>query len=354
MTDDILTDAEGITGPKLRAEAEGRICVITNPGSGRNSRDAAAVERAMEVFGPRAELRAWSDSDSLSATVERALADGFATIVAAGGDGTIMGVAQAMVAAGNAAKKGSAEAGAREESSGEGGAAQPGKRAKLAVLPLGTFNYFARGLGLPQEPDAAAQAILEGASHRISVGAVNGQVFLNNASLGVYPSILKAREAVYDRWGRRRILAHWSTVKTFLRFQHPMRVTITADGKQMERRTALIFVARSAYQLESYGLKGAEAISDDRFAVFVAHDGGRGALFRLAWRLVRKRIEVGRDVEYFSAREIEIDTRAARPLVAFDGEKSRMKAPLSFRILPDALTIVVPEPQPADSTGREG
>ncbi|MFT4150868.1 MAG: diacylglycerol kinase family protein [Paracoccaceae bacterium] len=300
-----------------------RICLIANPGSGRNSRDAEAIHRALDSFGPRAELREWSEGQSLEATVKQALADGFGTLVAAGGDGTVMGVAQAMTAA-NAPRR------------------------RMAVLPLGTFNYFARGLGLPEDPEAAAQAILGGSVRPISVGTVNGQVFLNNASLGIYPSILKAREAVYERFGRRRLAAHWSVIKTFLRFQHPMQVTVTADGQSHDHRTPLIFIARSAFQLDSFGLHGAQDISDDRFAMFIARDGGRAALFRLAWRLIRRRIEVGRDVDYIAARDIVIETRMAKPLVAFDGEKSRMRAPLTFRILPDALDIVVPDsPDPA-------
>lgn len=301
--------------------ATDRMCLIANPGSGLNSRDADAIRRAMGVFGPEAELREWSDEgETLDATVRHAIRDGFGTIVAAGGDGTVMGVAQAML----------------------------GSDRRMAVLPLGTFNYFARGLGLPEDPEAAARAILGGGTHPISVGTVNGKVFLNNASLGIYPSILKAREDVYRRFGRRRIAAHWSVIKTFLRFQRPMQVAVRADGEARRYRTPLIFIARSAFQLESFGLHGAQDISDDRFAMFVARDGGRLALFRLAWRLVQKRIEVGRDVDYLAAREIEVETQNRKPLVAFDGEKSRMRAPLTFRILPAALQIVVPD-TPVDS-----
>lgn len=307
-----------------------RICLIANPGSGRNSRDAQAIDSAMQAFGPRAEKREWAEGETLDSCVTGALDDGFGTLVAAGGDGTVMGVAQAMIGSGRA------------------------DRHAMAVLPLGTFNYFARGLGLPEDPARAAAAILAGDRKPISVGTVNGRVFLNNASIGIYPSILKAREAVYERWGRRRIVAHWSVIKTFLRFQHPMRVRIEADGQVQDRRTPLIFIARSAFQLETFGLRGASDISDDRFAMFVARDGGRPALFRLAWRLIRRRIEVGRDVDYIPAERIVIETRNPRPLVAFDGEKSRMQSPLRFEILPAALTIILPDAgadSPADTAG---
>ena len=75
------------------------ICVIANPASGKNSRDAEAIGKAMAVFGPDAVLRRWDREQPLGEAVERAIADGYTTIVAAGGDGTVRGVAQAMLVA---------------------------------------------------------------------------------------------------------------------------------------------------------------------------------------------------------------------------------------------------------------
>jgi diacylglycerol kinase family enzyme len=297
------------------AEGAARICVIANAASGRNSHDAEAITRAMAVFGDRAELRYWSTDTDIAEEVDRALRDGFDTIVAAGGDGTVMAIASAMM----------------------------GKDAAMAVLPLGTFNYFARGLGLPEDPEAAARLILQGGHHRIAVATVNGQVFLNNASLGVYPSILKERETTYARFGRHRIAAYWSVVKTFLRFQRPMKVVLTADGVETRLRSPLIFVARSAYQLDYFGLKGGDAISNDAFALFVARDRGRAGLFRLAWRLIRRQLRPGDGLELIRARDITISTRQKSPLIAFDGEKGRMRSPLTFKIETEALTIIAPE-----------
>jgi len=291
------------------------ICVVANPKSGRNSRDKAAIEAAMSVFGGAAELRRWHKGDDLEAFVNRAVADGFTTIVAAGGDGTVMGVAHALVGSG----------------------------VSLGVLPLGTFNYFARGLGLPQEPAEAARAILRGHRRKIAVGSVNGQVFLNNASVGLYPSILQEREDIYARWGRSRLMAHWSVLRTLVRFQRPMRMRLTADRITHDLVTPLVFVARSAYQLRRFGLEGEKAISDDCFAVYILHDGTRWQLLRQALRLATGRLRAGQDIDLMTAATLEVVTERPRPRVAFDGEKTRMRVPLSFRIQPDALTIIVPD-----------
>jgi len=143
--------------------------------------------------------------------------------------------------------------------------------------------------------------------------------------------------------GRSRLLAHWSVLRTLLRFQRPARMQLVADGQAMSLKTPLIFIARSAYQLERFGLEGAKAISDDKLVAFVARGGSRWHLVKLALRLALRRVQAGRDVDLITAHEIDIATAKRRPKVAFDGERRRMLAPLSFRIEDQALSIIVPD-----------
>lgn len=294
-----------------------RVTLIANTSSGTNKRDRTAIDTAMQTFGDCATRLTWRPGrDHMDDLVARAKSEGADLIVAAGGDGTVMAVAQAAL----------------------------NTDMPMAVLPLGTFNYFARGLGLSEDPGEAARQILSGTPRDIEVGMVNGTVFLNNASLGIYPAILRERETVYGRWGRRRIAAHWSVVKTFLRFQRPMRLEIEADGDRFERRTALVFVARSAFQLDSFGLNGSDAIHDDGFAVLIAKAQGRRALFRLTWRLVRRTAQEGRDYELLCARALTVRSRKrSRVLLAYDGEKTWAPSPFEFRMSDKTLRIVMPE-----------
>lgn len=290
------------------------ICVIANPKSGTASRDGTALDRAMAVFGDRADLRHFTGDPAPVA--EQAIRDGFSVIVAAGGDGTVAGIAHAVAGTG----------------------------AAMAVLPLGTFNYFARGLRVPPDPAEAARAILSGQPHDIAVGSVNGKVFLNNVALGLYPAMLDEREATYRRWGRSRFLAHWSALRTILRLPRPMRVRIVADGAEQIRRTPMIFVARSAYQLDQFGLTGSQAISDDRFAVYIARQTTRTGLLKLAWRLVRRgKADLSDDLELLTPRTLVIDRPKRRRIrIACDGEREKMILPLTFHIDRDALSVILP------------
>ncbi len=292
-----------------------RICLVANKKSGQNSRDSEAIDRAMRALGPGAWRLDWDSATPIGDTIDRALADNPEIVVAAGGDGTVMAVAGALL----------------------------GRGVPMAVLPLGTFNYFARGLGLSETPEEAAREILQGRPHDIRIGQVNERAFLNNASLGIYPAILRERETVYSRWGRFRAAAHWSVIKTFLRFRKPMRMTITADGESETRRSALVFVARSAFQLERFGIEGSEAIDNDRFAVLIARAATRWELFAMSFRLAIGKPLRGRDYDLLTPRELTIDAGRKRRLVAFDGEKARIRGPFRFRMTDEPLTIILPD-----------
>lgn len=290
------------------------ICLIVNAGSGRVRQDPEAVEGLARALGPRVEVREIRSGKDIEAAARSACDDGFDIVVPVGGDGTIMSVAGVIA----------------------------GRDVALGVLPMGTFNFFARGLGIPQEPDKAASILRTGKIRTMSIGEVNGRVFLNNASVGVYPRILRAREAVYRRFGRHRIAAYWSVLKTFMRFQRPMRLSLRAEGTSEDLRTPLLFVARSAYQLEEYRLAGAEAVNAGDFAVFAAPDGSRRDLFVQAWRLVRRNMQPGEDFTLRCVKTLTVSTRKPRVLVACDGEKFLMDTPLEFRMRPDALKVIVP------------
>ncbi len=302
-------------------DAPRRICVICNEGSGRNSREAQAIQAAMEVLGAGAVLRQVKGED-LDDAAREAVAQDFDAIVAAGGDGTIMTVAGQVMETGH----------------------------RFGVLPMGTFNYFARGLGIPEDPKGAAEVILAGSTRKVSLSQVNGQVFLNNISLGIYPAILRTREDVYARWGRRRMAAHWSAAKTFMQFQRPLFLTVRADGEEHRVRTPLLFVARSAYQIESFGLAGAECVADGKFAVFVAPDTGRVGMFAKAFKLVRRSMAEGQDFHLVCAEEVTIATRSRPQTGARDREKITKRTHQRLRIHHDALDVFAP-PEAAEATG---
>lgn len=303
-------------GATEAAAASAACCVILNAGSGAGETDARreALKAAFDRHPGRFELREVGRGAQIAAEAERALSEGFGVIAAAGGDGTIAAVASVLAGSG----------------------------AIMGVVPLGTFNYFARTLELPLEIDGAVNVLASGTVRDCDVGEVNGRVFLNNASLGAYAAILEQREGIYRRWGRSRLAAYWSVLVTLARIRRPMTLKVSVDGEVLRFRTPIAFVANNAHQLERFDLAGGACIRSGRFALFIAPDCGRIDLIRYALRLATRSMEAERDFELLCGREIDVETWHGRRLVARDGERERMTGPFRFRRRPGALRVLVP------------
>ena len=236
-------------------------------------------------------------------------------VIAGGGDGTINAVAGELVGSGK----------------------------RLGVLPLGTFNYFARELGVPMDVEAAFRTCFEGETRPVTVGEVNGRIFLNNASIGLYPVILAVREHQYHRWGRTRFLAYWSVLTALLRLRVNMKLTITSDSDRHIVRTPLLFVARNALQLEEFQVPGVRCVTEDGFSVYALRSMSKPALLRVAWHALAGKLQPHYDFEMVCTNALRVESRRMLRTVAIDGERVKMLAPLEFRVQKAALSVLVPK-----------
>lgn len=293
------------------------IVVIVNEKAGDGPEGGArreALRAGLREAGLDAQVRGTGAGDSLEALARQAIEDGATTLVAAGGDGTIAALAGPCHAAG----------------------------LRLGVIPQGTFNYFARAHGIPEDTTRAISILAEAPVRDVVLGTVNGRVFLNNTSLGLYPTILKTREEVYAKYGRSRAAAYWSVLQTLAGQPPAMRLGLRLDGRRVSVRTPLAFVAKSAYQLEEFDIEGIEALNDGAFALLIAPHPSRFHLLRAAWRMARGKARKGPDFRLYSASEIVIETRARKVLVACDGEKMEMRTPLEIRAEDRPLHLIAP------------
>ena len=295
-----------------------KICVILNEKSGAHAdgdQRRARLEQLLEEAGLDAQIHCLTPDLSILDSARKAARDsGCAMLVAAGGDGTIGAVASVCHEAG----------------------------LPMGVIPQGTFNYFARGLDIPEDMEGAVQVLATGVLRDLPLGEVNGKIFLNNASLGIYPMILRTREGVYQRWGRSRVAAYWSVILALAGYRRPLMMRARIDGQEQLLRTPLAFVANSAYQLDQFNLDGAEEIRKGRFVLLTSKGARRGDLVRAAARLATGTAQRGEDFNIVAAQEIVLETRRRRVLVARDGEKEVMTSPITFRLRDTPLRVAVP------------
>ncbi len=292
--------------------------VIINAGSGAS--DKIEISRRLaELFkaaGLEARLALAHSGAEIVELARRAALSDAAAVVAGGGDGTINAVAGELI----------------------------GTEKALGVLPLGTFNYFARNLNIPLDPEAAARNIIEGRIVRADIGELNGQVFLNNASLGLYPRILRQREQEYLRWGRSKLAAYYSALRALL---HPIRVLnlrLYTEAGSAFRRTPLVFVCSNDYQLREFNVPGAACVAAGKLAFYIARPVGRLGMIRMAILTFLQRLDTERDLEVLCLEAALISSRRRLVNVAIDGEVKVMTTPLRVSFRRGALPVIAPAP----------
>jgi diacylglycerol kinase family enzyme len=300
-----------------------RIKVIINAAAGADDQEQEH-RRLIDIFEAsrhEVSISLAHGGDELSALAHRSIAENFEIVVAGGGDETINTIASALL----------------------------GKDAALGILPLGTFNYFARHLNVPLNLEDAVRTIIAGHSVAVNVGEVNGRLFINNSSLGLYPTIIREREKAYDRWGRSKVAAILSGAATMLRPNPFLKIRLNADTKEIACRTPLIFINNNAYQMESYNIGGSECLSAGKLALYVPRPASWPGMLWLAARALCGWLREAKDLRVLCAQEAWIETRRRRIRVAIDGELVRLDTPLHYRMLHGALRVVVPENAPANA-----
>jgi len=290
-----------------------KIIISAGAGPGDNTK---AAERLAEIFKEDQIDCDISLAQSGAEVVElaRKAAQGpYEVIVAAGGDGTINSVAAAVI----------------------------DSHKILGVLPLGTLNHFARDLGIPSDLEQAARTIIAGHTIEVDVAEVNGRIFLNNSSLGLYPMIVREREK-HQRLGFRKWPAFiWATIQALLRRNPFLDVRLRVNDELMDRTTPFVFVGNNEYAMDLLNIGQRNRLDRGELSIYITHGTSRLKLISLALRAVVGRLRNDKDFLALRSNEVKIQTGRKRVRVAFDGEIEVMEAPLLYRVRSRALRVIV-------------
>jgi diacylglycerol kinase family enzyme len=287
---------------------------LLNPRAG--TQDDAAVERVTEglrrtgVGEPEIRI---AEGPLVRTAASDALARGSTILVAGGGDGTVSAVASAIL----------------------------GSDAALGILPLGTLNHFAKDVGVPLDLDDAIRAVGAGRLVRVDVADVNGHPFINNASVGMYASLIAERQAM-QRLGRRKWLAHGLAAARVWHRYHRLHVLLGADGRQRAVRTPFVFIGNNEYQLSGLDLGGRAKLDAGRLHVCMAPGMPRHRVARMILVAIFGDVCELEGFESFTASEVTLDGGTTRLRVSLDGEVVTLDNPLTFRVRPRALPVIVP------------
>ena len=288
-------------------------CILNGKaGSHEAAESQDLIQRVASEQGRIARVVVCSSGEDLGALARQAQKTG-GLVAAGGGDGTVSAVAAALV----------------------------GSDVPLGVLPMGTLNHFAKDLGIPLDLEGAVRTLFTGRQARVDVGEVNGRVFINNSSVGLYPQIVRERDREQQH-GRSKWVAFAYATAHVLRHGVTLHVGIEDHGEGARMLdTPFLFVGNNPYEITGLEIGKRARLDCGTLWLCTAPYANRAKLLRLMIGALLGRASSA-DLTRRDVTEVLIRARRRRLHVSTDGEVTLMQTPLQYRIRPGALRVVVP------------
>ena len=290
--------------------------VLLNPASGIANRPRLRdeVEQLFQDAGVDAQVRELAAGQTIAAQARAVLDEQPDAIVAGGGDGTVSAIASVLA----------------------------GTPTPLGVLPLGTLNHFAKDTGIPLDLPKAVQTVAKAHTRRVDIGRVNDCIFINNSSIGVYPSFVEARDRLRNQ-GRSKWPAIALAMVEVLRREGEVSIRLHAARARVVARTPFVFVGNNEYLVEGLKLGSRARLDSGRLHAYLAPPVRTRHLPKLFAQALFGYARREHALEAIASPELWVDPIFRRSVdVACDGEIVTLETPLHYRSWHAALSVLVP------------
>jgi diacylglycerol kinase family enzyme len=306
-----------------------RYHVIFNPNAGTALASGLTTARLRELL-QGADLDFEIDDDegaSLSERIAHGLDSAAEVIVAGGGDGTVLAVAESIA----------------------------GTEKILGILPLGTMNALARDLGLPLDLEGAIAALATSEPRAIDLAEVNGRPFLHNVIIGLVPSIAVGREHIRGKGVLEKLGFVRFMLRRFARAKRIALVLRREDNDPTIERLQTLVVANNSYDQRFGTIMSRRRLDRGTLTVYLIRSLRLPDAVRLALEMFWGRWRDDEVIEFEKVTRLAVDGKRKRALATMDGEVVTLDLPLEFRIRPKSLHVLAPAdaPQPAETSAAD-
>jgi len=295
---------------------ERRFHVIFNPNAGTALAVGLITVRLRALF-ETAGLACDIDDDEarpMSERVTRAMQGPSDVVVAGGGDGTVLAVAEAIA----------------------------GTDKTLGILPLGTMNALARDLALPLDLEGAIAALASSEPRAIDLAEVNGRPFLHNVIIGLVPSIAVGRELIRGKGFVEKL----GFVRFMLRrFSRARRIALALrpeGGDLRIERLQTLVVANNSYEQRFGTIMSRRRLDRGSLTVYLIRSLRVPDAVRLAVEMLWGTWQDDEVIEFEQVRGLDVDGKRKRVLATMDGEVLHLDLPLRFGVRPKSLQVLAP------------
>ncbi len=299
--------------------------IIANPTAGSYEHNRLQIQETVSFLndhGWDAELKLTKGPGDGGRLAQEAVEQKYDAVIAVGGDGTINEIIQKLA----------------------------GSETALGVLPSGTINVWAREVGIPLENEGARDVLVHGQVRRIDLGHVNERYFLLMATLGLDAEVTHAVEKKpVKKWG----VLGYIFLGTWLGLGYPNFTVFIQKGERTIRARALEVIFGNT-QLYAGALKFTwrAKCDDGKLDLAVVYSQDLPGRFRVLLDFLLRRERRQRWVRYDNVEDVKIHTNTP-VAIQVDGDpegrtNKRGFPATTFRVVPGALKVIVPEVLPED------
>lgn len=295
--------------------------LIANPGAGKAS-DAETnlklVTGYLEKNGLKVDVALAKPKEKATPLAEQAVKDGYKTVIAMGGDGTIEAVMRGMI----------------------------GSKVRLGIVPAGTENNIAWSLGIPKDLEEACALIASDHTLKLDMGQVTTRkgkkfIFFEMATIGlsaaVYPDANKAAGG--------KLASLKTAAMTFIHQETRPKVFLTLDDEsKVEVETMLVMVSNTPVFGKKFKVAPNASLQDGLLDISVYPDFGKVELIRYYAAVMDGGYSGDGKVEHYQARKMKIKTSPKQDVMA-DGIELG-KGTVTIKVRKAALRVITAEKNP--------
>lgn len=304
---------------RMESRARAGISMERSPVPGTGSAEVLSIlANEAAQAGIEANVEAIPSTENLAELMRAADQEGYDTIVAAGGDGTVRSIAQSLI----------------------------GSRLSLGILPVGSANNTARALGIPFDLSSAMRILADGVERQIDVGKIGNECFLEAAGVGLFADALSGFGTGEPH--RNNILKLIKVCAPLCWNPRARSLQLTLDGVVESEEVVLVTISNSAYVGEGWKIAPEARLTDGKFDVVIA-----GAMSR--WELIRFMLAAseGKHLSLPKVRRVQASVVEIRrihnghePIPVHADDHIAAHTPVRLEVAPRALRVLAPANSP--------
>lgn len=290
--------------------------VIINPASGKEEAKGYMEElkAVLEIRYQMVDIKETSKEVDAEQIAKQAAEDQYDTIIAVGGDGTVFGAVNGIL---------------------KSTASSP----NLGIIPVGTVNNFARGVGIPTDPQKAIRLLATAAVKEVDAGKIEDTYFVSSVSAGPIPETVQHVDSDFkSHFG---VLAYLVEGLKALDEQKTYPFRILFDGKERQQTYSLILIALNHSVVGIENFFPAATVDDGELFFLGLKETSVQEKLSIVPKLFQENTDYTDNVDIFSFKEANfMIENEERPKTTVDGETG-LTLPAKISIVPQALQLLV-------------